>query len=40
MDAARRGFLRGGFLTRPGRAEIDLQGRALGRLLHHGTGGG
>jgi ferredoxin-type protein NapF len=30
MDAARRGFLRGGFLTRQGRAEIGLQGRALG----------
>jgi ferredoxin-type protein NapF len=30
MDAARRGFLRGGFLTRAGREEIALQGRPLG----------
>ncbi len=30
MDAARRGFLRGGFLTRSGREEIARQGRPLG----------
>lgn len=30
VDAARRGFLRGGFLTREGRGEIDRQARPAG----------